>query len=69
LPGRSTRITPLPEPDDEALTILRSDTAAQNLATHELISRDEAKRRALDLSQTFRDLLETAHREEEVQKF
>ena len=59
----------LPEPDEEALKKVRSDTAAQNLAARELIPRDEIKSRALALSQTFHDLIERAHMEEEVQQF
>jgi hypothetical protein len=59
----------LPEPDDEALRVVQSDIAAQNLAAQQSLSRAETKERALNLSQTFRDLIETAHREEEVQRF
>jgi hypothetical protein len=59
----------LPEPDEEALRVVQSDIAAQNLAGQEALSRVETKERAIELSQTFRDLLETARREEEVQRF
>ncbi len=59
----------LPEPDEEALKKVRSDTAAQNLAPQELLPREEVKKSALALLQTFQELLETARREEEVQRF
>lgn len=59
----------LPEPDDSALKDVRSDITVQNLAEQEPISRVEAKERALKLSQTFRHLIETADREEDVQRF
>jgi hypothetical protein len=59
----------LPEPDDQALTIVQSDIAEQNLAAQELASRAETKERALNLSQSFRNLIETAHQEEDVQRF
>jgi len=59
----------MPEPDDEALLVLRAELATQNIAPQSKITQAEAQERLCTLLERFKELLDSAMKEEQVQKF